>query len=56
MTQKTVIIALKNYQKSSPKKQEAYLRAFTPKMIYRTTKTENPETSKKMVNKVLNRI
>jgi hypothetical protein len=30
-----------------------YLRAFTPKMIYRTTKTENGETTMRMVLDVL---
>ena len=33
-----------------------YFDSFEEKMIYRTTKTENPETSLKMVRKVLQRL
>lgn len=55
MTTVSIIKKLKTYQKSSPssKKRSKYLRAFETKMIYRTTKTENPETTKKMVKDVL---
>jgi hypothetical protein len=46
---------LKNYQKSSRKKKRVYLRSFEKKMLYRTTKTENPETTMDMVEKILGR-
>lgn len=55
MTTKNILTILKNYQKSSREKKRAYLRAFEKKMLYRTTKTENPETTMNMVEKVLKR-
>jgi len=56
MTKKNIISSLKAYRKYSAKKRQGYLRDFTEKMVYRTTKTENPETTRTMVKKVLNRI
>lgn len=58
MTAKNIIKILKKYQKASPngKKRKEYLRNFEVKMVYRTTKTENPQTSKKMVEKVLDKM
>lgn len=53
MTIKNIITVLKTYKKSSAKKRDVYLHDFVPKMIYRTTKTENPETTKKMVSAAL---
>lgn len=53
MTIKNIITILKVYKTSSAKKREVYLSDFVPKMIYRTTKTENPETTKRMVSAVL---
>ena len=46
---------MKKYHAASKngKLRRAYLRAFESKMIYRTTKTENPETTLGMVKKVL---
>ncbi len=46
---------LKIYQRSSAgsKKRSNYMGNFEMKMIYRTTKTENAETTKKMVKSVL---
>jgi len=44
---------LRNYHKMSVNKREAYLRSFEEKMIYRTTKTENPETTPRMVRRIL---
>lgn len=46
---------LKKYKKSSKKKRSDFLHNFEKKMIYRTTKTENPTTTRKMVNEVLNK-
>lgn len=50
-----MITTLKKYQKTSEKERRGFLCAFEKKMIYRTTKTENPQTTHKMVNKVLDR-
>jgi len=56
MTKRNIITILKKYQKSPASKRRQFLRAFEEKMIYRTTKTENPETTHKMVREVLDRI
>lgn len=56
MTKRNIIIVLKKYQKSPEKKRREFLRAFEEKMIYRTTKTENPQTTYKMVRDVLNKL
>jgi len=46
---------LKRYQKASPqgKRRKDFFRAFEEKMLYRTTKTENPETTLAMIRKAL---
>lgn len=56
MTEKNVMIILKKYQKSSEKNRREFLHTFEEKMIYRTTKTENPETTRKMVRDVLDKL
>lgn len=56
MTKQNIIKTLKNFNKSSAKKRKAYFDAFEQKMIYRTTKTENPTTTKRLVKKVLNKV
>jgi hypothetical protein len=56
MTAKNILTILKNYRKSSREKKRAYLRTLEKKMLYRTTKTENPETTMGMVEKVLKRL
>lgn len=53
MTKQNITQTLKKYQKSSARTRRDYLRNFEPKMIYRTTKTENPQTTHKMVEQVL---
>jgi len=53
MTRENIITVLKVYKTSSARKREVYLSNFVPKMVYRTTKTENPETTKRMVSAVL---
>jgi len=55
MTKKNIIVAFKKYQKSSGKKRREFLNTFEEKMIYRTTKTENPQTTRKMVRDVLDK-
>lgn len=56
MSKQKMIKILKKYQKSPLEKQEKFWRAFEEKMIYRTTKTENPQTTKTMVRRVLNKV
>lgn len=56
MTNSDIIKKLKMYQKSSVKKRQNFFNSFEKKMIYRTTKTENPEISFKMVKKVLQKL
>ena len=55
MTKAKSISKLKKYKAASKngKLRRSYLRTFEQKMIYRTTKTENPETTLGMVKKVL---
>jgi len=55
MSEKDIIKVFKKYRKASGRKQQEYLRNFEEKMIYRTTKTENPKTTLKMVRQVLSR-
>ena len=55
MSIKNILKTLKNYQKSHGSKRKRYLRDFEEKMIYRTTKTENPETTPKMVKDILHK-
>lgn len=53
MTTRNILNILKNYRKAPREKKRAYLRSLEKKMLYRTTKTENPETTMDMVEKVL---
>jgi hypothetical protein len=57
MIAQSIIKSFKNYQKASAngKKRRNFLRGFEKKMVYRTTKTENPSTTKRMVEKVLSK-
>lgn len=56
MTKRNLTAILKNYQKSPARKRREFLRAFEEKMIYRTTRTENPQTTHKMVRDVLDKV
>lgn len=56
MTNQNIIKTFKQYQKISGKKQKEFFRSFEKKMIYRTTKTENPQTTHKMVRQILNKL
>lgn len=56
MTKQNLSIILQKYKNASAKKHQEYFRVFEKKMIYRTTKTENPETTREMVSKVLKRL
>ncbi len=50
---KDILKSLRKYQKANPKKRAKYMFFFEEQMIYRTTKTENPETTLRMVRQVL---
>ena len=56
MTKQNITKILKEYQSGSDKKRLEYLHDFEKKMIYRTTKTENPQTTYKMVREVLDKL
>lgn len=55
MSTKDILNAFTRYRKLSDKSlvKKKYLKDFEKKMIYRTTKTENPEITMKMVEKIL---
>ncbi|MFA5946074.1 MAG: hypothetical protein WC802_04170 [Patescibacteria group bacterium] len=52
MSKKGLLSSLLRYRSSArgSATRKNYLRNFLPKMLYRTTKTENPETTRKMVS------
>lgn len=54
MKQKETTQNFKNFKNLPEKSRQIFLGNFEKKMLYRTTKTENPETTIKMVEKVLN--
>lgn len=53
MTKQKVVNTFKKFQSLSDKARQQFFSAFEEKMIYRTTKTENPETTIQMVQRVL---
>ncbi|MBU2545503.1 hypothetical protein KKC65_03595 [Patescibacteria group bacterium] len=56
MTNQRTVNILRKYRKSSASKKQRFFDSFEKRMIYRTTKTENPETTRKMVDKVLKKL
>ena len=58
MVEKDVLRLMKRYQTKSRSGslRTKYLRSFESKMIYRTTKAENVETTRGMVRKVLGKL
>lgn len=57
MLNQQLINILRKYQNRAGRNlPRDYLRRFEKKMLYRTTKTENPQTTMRMVNKVLNKL
>ena len=58
MSNHKIITTLKKYQKTPRQSQSRreYFRLFEKKMLYRTTKTENAQTTKGMVNRVLRKL
>jgi hypothetical protein len=55
MTKQKVINTFRNYQSLSDKDRQQFFSVFERKMLYRTTKTENHETTPEMVQKVLDK-
>jgi hypothetical protein len=57
MSKQQIIKTLKSFQKSpvKSKMRRDYFSMFVNKMVYRTTKSENPEVTQKMVTKVLHK-
>mgnify|MGYP001119620454 CR=1 FL=1 len=55
MTKQKVLTTFRKYRYLSDKERQQFFSAFEKKMIYRTTKTENLETTPQMVQKVLNK-
>lgn len=55
MTKKKTLNTIQKFQLLSDRARQQFFSAFEKKMIYRTTKTENPETTTEMVEKVLNK-
>lgn len=55
MTKRKILNTIKKFQLLSDKKRQQFFSAFEKKMLYRTTKTENPETTAQMVQKVLSK-
>lgn len=53
MTKQKVLTTFKKFQRLSDKSRQQFFSAFEKKMLYRTTRTENPETTPQMVQKVL---
>jgi len=56
MLLKNVLQRLRDYQKAGVNRRNKYLHDFEERMIYRTTKTENPEITNKMVRDVLHKL
>ena len=57
MKKRQTTAILKDFQKApaNGKMRRNYFSVFVDKMVYRTTKSENPEVTKKMVGKILHK-
>jgi len=53
MLSQKIIQVFRQYRGIPLRARQAYLNNFTEKMMYRTTKTENPEVTPKMVHDIL---
>ncbi|MBU1323336.1 hypothetical protein KKE48_01150 [Patescibacteria group bacterium] len=53
MTQQRILKSFKKFRQLSGRSRQRFFSAFEKKMLFRTTKTENPETSMQMVQKAL---
>ncbi len=55
MTKQKILNTFKEFQHLSDQDRQRFFSAFEKKMLYRTTKTENPETTLQMVQEVLDK-
>ena len=55
MTKQKTLNTILKFQLLTDRARQQFFSAFEKKMIYRTTKTENPETTTQMVEKVLSK-
>ena len=55
MIKQETLNTFKKFQHLSGQDRQRFLDAFEKKMLYRTTKTENPETTPQMVQEVLDK-
>jgi len=53
MSSATLLKTLQKYRKLSAAKKKKFFKKFELKMVYRTTKTENPETTLGLVKRTL---
>ncbi|MBI2426842.1 MAG: hypothetical protein HYV34_03255 [Candidatus Kerfeldbacteria bacterium] len=58
MSNKKILAILREFQKAPAKSRlrQEYFRLFAKKMAYRTTKTENPEVTMKLVERVFKKL
>lgn len=56
MTQQKILTSFKKFRQLSGNSRRRFFSAFEKKMLLRTTKTENPQTTFQMVQKVLARL
>lgn len=56
MSAKKILDIFRSYQKARKGENRAYLKKFEERMIYRTSKTENPEVTPGMVSEVLRKL
>ena len=58
MSNDQIIKIINKYQQTSfgSRTRQKFFNLFEKKMLYRTTKTENPSTTQKQVTKILNRV
>lgn len=55
MTKQRILRTFQRFKNLSDESRRQFFSAFEKKMLYRTTKTENPETTPQMVQKVLDK-
>jgi len=55
MAKRKTLNTIQKFQLLSDRARQQFFSAFEKKMIYRTTKTENPETTFQMVEKILSK-
>ena len=55
MTKQKILNNFQKFKDLSDKSRQQFFIAFEKKMLYRTTKTENPETTPQMVQKILDK-